>query len=81
MVDLPGDVCARAVTVEEVMHKNTGNDSWPTAEAVILQLHAFPGASMNWTQLLVSPGTFQAGTWGKFLVFVLTVCFQLKHAS
>ena len=38
MVDLPGDVSERAVTVEEVMQKNLGHGSWPTAEVVILQL-------------------------------------------
>ena len=46
MVDLPGDVSERAVTVEEVMQKNLGHGSWPTAEVVILPLHQFPGASI-----------------------------------
>ena len=60
MVDLPGDVSERAVTVEEVMHKNLRHGSWPTAEVVILQLHQFPGDSMNWSQLLISPVVLQA---------------------
>ena len=67
---LPEDVRARSVTVEEVMHNNLGADSWPTAQAVILQLHAIPGASINWTQLLVSPRSFQAGLRDKLSVFV-----------
>ena len=58
------------VTVEEVMHNNLGADSWPTAQVVILQLHAIPGASMNRTQLLVSHGSLQAGLRGKLWVFV-----------
>ena len=66
---LPEDVRARSFTVEEVMHYNLGADSWPTAQAVILQLHAIPGASINWTQLLVSPGSFQAGLRDKLWVF------------
>ena len=57
---LPEDVRARSVTVEEVMHNNLGADSWPTAQVVILQLHAIPGASMNRTQLLVSHGSLQS---------------------
>ena len=60
---LPDDAHARVITVEEIMHYNLGADSWPTAEVVVLQLHAIPGASMNWTQLLVSPGSFEAGGW------------------
>ena len=67
---LPEDVRARSVTVEEVMHNNLGADSWPTAQVVILQLHAIPGASMNRTQLLVSHGSLQAGLRGKLWVFV-----------
>ena len=66
---LPEDVRARSVTVEEVMHNNLGADSWPTAQAAILQLHAIPGASINWTKLLVSPGSFQAGLRDKLWVF------------
>jgi len=64
MVDLPGDVSERAVTVEEVMQKNLGHGSWPTAQVVILQMHAFAGASMNWSQLLISPVVLQAGVHG-----------------
>ena len=60
MVDLPVDVSERAVTVEEVMHKNLRHGSWPTAEVVILQMHQFPRASMNWSQLLISPVILQA---------------------
>ena len=67
---LPDDAHARVITVEEIMHYNLGADSWPTAEVVVLQLHAIPGASMNWTQLLVSPGSFEAGVWGKLWVVV-----------
>ena len=67
---LPDDVRARAITVEEIMHYNLGADSWPTAEVVLLQLHAISGASMDWTQLLVSPRSFEAGFWGKLWLLV-----------
>ena len=45
---LPEDFQERAVTVEEVMRANFKDDTWPTAEVVILQMHALRGASMNW---------------------------------
>ena len=78
MVDLPGDVSERAVTVEAVMQKNLGNGTWPTAEVVILQKSQLPGLSMNWSQLLISPFVREAGAHGNvfsverfsFFVFV-----------
>ena len=42
---LPEDFQERAVTVEEVMRANFKDDTWPTAEVVILQMHALRGAS------------------------------------
>ena len=64
MVDLPGDVSERAVTVEAVMQKNLGNGTWPTAEVVILQMSQFPGLSMNVSQFLISPVVREAGVHG-----------------
>ena len=79
MVDLPGDVSERAVTVEEVMQKNLGHGTWPTAEVVILQMSQFPGLSMNWSQLLISPVVREAGVHGNvfFCREILFLCLRV----